>query len=243
MVLLLSVQYKVKINIVLILLMLQIQSRPSLPFRMMVLDVGQGLAISIDYRDKLLIYDTAYGSADFSVAQFTLIPWLKSLSQSDIDLLVVGHNDADHAGGLSLMMETTPVTTLITGPDVVVPEKVKFQPDIAEQCYQGQSWQWDDLSIEVLSPKLADRKLREGNNSSCVLLLNIHGINILLTGDIEYLAEESLIENYPELSVDVLLVPHHGSKTSSRMAFVNSVIPRLVLISAGYKNQFGHPHG
>ncbi len=121
--------------------------------RMMIHDVGQGLAITIDYQKKVLIYDTGYGRDDFSAAEMTLLPWLDFLSISMIDLMIVGHNDADHAGGLGSVLNKWSVKKLMLGPDVVFPEKLQQHVISKEVCTKGQSWQWQQLFIKVLLPR------------------------------------------------------------------------------------------
>jgi len=238
--LLLTFDISVKAVILIFLVLFQTPRRSDVEFRLLVLDVGQGLAISVDYQDKLMLYDTAYGSADFSTAQITLMPWLKSLSASNIDLLVVGHNDADHAGGIAAVLQEWPVNNLIIGPDVVIPENTPVPPLLTSNCSRGQKWQWQQLSINILSPG-QDNKLSAGNDSSCVVLLEFMDKKLLLTGDIESAAEKQLLRNYPELSIDVLLVPHHGSKTSSGIPFIKQLKPEYAIVSSGYLNRFNHP--
>jgi len=208
---------------------------------MLVLDVGQGLSISINYKDKVLIYDTAYGSMDFNTADMTLLPWLEKLPMTSIALLVVSHNDVDHAGGMTSVMNNRAIKELLVGPDVIVPKDTKYQPSLLSFCHAGQDWQWQSLSIEVLSPAVSEKVLQAGNDTSCVLLLKFADKSILLSGDIESSAEKVLLENYPDLSADILLVPHHGSKTSSGMSFIRQLKPDYAIISSGYLNRFKHP--
>ncbi|MCP3674736.1 MAG: DNA internalization-related competence protein ComEC/Rec2, partial [Gammaproteobacteria bacterium] len=239
--LLLTFQLRVKITIIGTLMLLMVEQKQPDLFRMMIMDVGQGLAVSIDYHNKYLIYDTAYGSEDFSVAEMTILPWLNSISVSSVDLLVIGHGDADHAGGARFLMNLVKIKELVTGPDVKVPEGTYYTPHSISSCELGQQWKWDNLIIRVLSPEAGNRHLKEGNDTSCVLLFEINGKRILLTGDIEVEAEEQLLKNYPNLTADVLFIPHHGSKTSSTAAFVEQVNPKIGIISSGYLNRFNLP--
>jgi competence protein ComEC len=109
------------------------------------------------------------------------------------------------------------------------------------QCKKGQSWTWDQVRFEILSP-MSDILSGE-NDNSCVLKISSKQGKILLTGDIEALAEDWLINNYPtQLSSDVMIAPHHGSKTSSTLRFLKQVAPTIILIPAGYRNRFGFPH-
>jgi len=239
--LLLRFQLRTKLIVVSMILLLQLDEKESDEFRMLVLDVGQGLSISIDYQDKALIYDTAYGSEDFRTAEMTLLPWLENLHISSIALMVVSHNDADHAGGMTSLMNNWPIKELLIGQDVIVPVETSYQPIITTSCHAGQNWQWHSLSIEVLSPLTANKSLHPGNDTSCVLLLTMAGKRILLSGDIESAAEKQLLQNYPDLSADILLVPHHGSKTSSTKDFIRQVNPDYAIFSSGFLNRFNHP--
>jgi competence protein ComEC len=111
----------------------------------------------------------------------------------------------------------------------------------AERCVAGQSWEWDGVRFEMLHPA-ADARERRTNNLSCVLKVAARGGAMLLTGDIEREAESALLERNPgALRADVLLVPHHGSRTSSSAAFLAAVSPRTAVVPAGYRNRFGHP--
>jgi competence protein ComEC len=119
-----------------------------------------------------------------------------------------------------------------------VPEK--FIPYQSTSCETGQTWTWDGVNFSVLSPA---KTFESDNNNSCVLKIETANGAILLTGDIETTAENWLVENMCEqLRSNVLIAPHHGSKTSSSLPFLKAVKPKTVLIPSGYKNQFHHPH-
>jgi competence protein ComEC len=108
-------------------------------------------------------------------------------------------------------------------------------------CEAGQAWQWDKVKFTMLAPKQLDPA--RDNNNSCVLKIQSENGTILLTGDIETAAESWLVGQYGDtLRADILIAPHHGSKTSSTWNFLETVQPKFILIPAGYRNQFGHPH-
>lgn len=108
------------------------------------------------------------------------------------------------------------------------------------ECTAGQSWVWDGVKFTMLAPGQA---FISENDNSCVLKIQSKHGAILLTGDIEAMAESWLVDIYGEaLKADVLVAPHHGSKTSSTAGFLRLIQPDYVLIPAGYRNQFGHPH-
>ena len=111
-------------------------------------------------------------------------------------------------------------------------------------CVAGRKWLWDGISFEFLHPHaepLAGRAVR-ANNQSCVLRIEAPAGRVLLTGDIERAAERELLLRAPALlPVDALLVPHHGSATSSTPEFVKQVAPRHAVFAVGHRNRFGHP--
>jgi len=235
---------RLKLLIITMLFIFQFNTRNNDIFRLMVLDVGQGLALTINYNDKLLVYDTAYGAEDFKVAAMTLIPWLEKLAYPSISLLVVSHNDADHSGGAELVLNAQPVTELLTGTDVDLVKDITLDAEKVHYCDQERHWQWQDISIKLLSQHskvINEEKFTAGNNSSCVLLVDYQGVKILLTGDIEGAAEQQLLQNYPGLTANVLLVPHHGSKTSSGWSFIEQLNSQIAIISSGYLNRFNQP--
>lgn len=111
-----------------------------------------------------------------------------------------------------------------------------------QRCERGQSWTWDGVRFEVLHPSASDyeRKLKP-NALSCVVRVSAHNTSALLVGDIEAAQEQDLLQSGQALQADWLLVPHHGSATSSTQAFLEVVQPSVAIVQAGYRNRFGHP--
>jgi competence protein ComEC len=111
------------------------------------------------------------------------------------------------------------------------------------RCAAGQRWEWDGVRFEVLHPPSdAYDSKRKSNAMSCVVRIIGDKGTALLTGDIEREQEAWLVATQPEaLRSDVLVVPHHGSKTSSTPAFIDAVQPSIAIFQAGYRNRFGHP--
>jgi len=121
-----------------------------------------------------------------------------------------------------------------------VPHKMGWVPH--ELCRRGEQWKWDGVVFELLHPQGMVGEGR-GNNDSCVLRVSTGRQSLLLTGDIEEPAERELIAAYGEaLHADILVAPHHGSKSSSSDSFVAAVAPRWVLFPLGYRNRYGFPH-
>ena len=202
---------------------------------MTLLDVGQGLAAVVQTRHHLLVYDTgAKFSAQSDMGQSVLLPFLAVQGASKIDSLIISHGDNDHIGGAASLMRGLPAEQVLTS----VPQQLSEYDPIL--CAAGQSWVWDEVKFTILAPQQA---FVSENDNSCVLKIQSKHGTVLLTGDIEAAAESWLVETYGEtLKADVLVAPHHGSKTSSTTGFLQAVQPDYVLIPAGYRNQFGHPH-
>jgi competence protein ComEC len=204
-------------------------------FRLTLLDVGQGLASVVETQGRTLIFDTgARLGPSFDMGGAVVEPFLRQRGLGRIDALVVSHGDNDHSGGAKTLLQHFPVGVLYAG----APAGLAEFP--ATLCGAGQRWTWDGVDFEMLGPLRASEK---GNDNSCVLRVRAGGRQALLTGDIERPAEGLLVESYGEgLRSDVLVVPHHGSKTSSTREFLAAVNPGLALIPAGYLNRFGFPH-
>jgi competence protein ComEC len=163
------------------------------------------------------------------------------MGETRIDLLVLSHRDQDHVGGAAALLKGLPVAQLVSSLEQGHP--LLAGPAPQQRCVAGQRWQWNGVSFEVLHPAAADyERERKPNAMSCVLRVQAGAQSILLTGDIEREQEAALVATYGEaLRSELLLVPHHGSRTSSSAAFIEAVQPQLALIQAGYHNRFGHP--
>ena len=198
------------------------------------LDVGQGLAAVVQTKNHILVFDAgAKISANYDMGESVVVPYLHTLGIKNIDMLVVSHGDNDHIGGANAIIKAFHVREIKTS----VPEKFK----LANYCERGTSWRWDDVNFTFLYPTL--EMLHLNNNSSCVLKISNGLKSILLTGDIEKLAEKELVKNQKiNLSSDILVAPHHGSKTSAEKDFLNAVHPKYVLFAVGYRNRYHFPH-
>ena len=207
-----------------------------------VLDVGQGLSVVVRTANHALLYDTgpAFGPGADSGNRI-IAPYLRAVGVRRLDGMVVSHDDIDHAGGAVSVLQALPVAWVGSSlPDM---DPLPLIADEAFRCAAGQGWTWDGVRFEVLHPGAAstDQKHRE-NDRSCVVRISAPGGTVVLPGDIEKRAEESLLARGADLSATVLVAPHHGSKTSSTPAFINAVAPQTVIFPAGYRNRFGHPH-
>jgi competence protein ComEC len=225
------------------LLVPPVQRPPHGEFEAVVADVGQGTAVLLRTRRHLLLYDAGprYGEhAD--AGQRVLLPLLRARGEPRIDLLMLSHRDTDHVGGAAALLAHTEVRALSTS----LPHDHPLLADgrVHRSCTAGQSWTWDGVRFDVLHPLPADHALPlKPNALSCVLRVSSRsGGSLLLTGDIEAAQEAALVERYGRaLRSQVLLVPHHGSRTSSTETFVQAAAPGTALVQAGYLSRFGHP--
>ena len=197
-----------------------------------VLDVGHGLAVLVRTRAHSLLFDTgARYPSGFDSGEEIVLPALRAFGIKTLDVVIVSHADNDHAGGLGAVLEAFPRATLIGGPDIDMQQSVS--------CRRGQRWEWDDVLFEIAHPPDGFPVL--GNDSSCVLKVSTKKHVLLLTGDVERTGERSLVAAGLDLMADVVVVPHHGSATSSTAAFTAATRPAYAVVSAGHANQWGFP--
>lgn len=228
--------------LVLPLLMPSVQRPAPGSFELLAADVGQGTAVFIRTHGHLLVYDTGpQYSQESDAGQRVLLPLLRSRGESRIDRLMLSHRDTDHVGGARSLLQTMAVTDMWSSLEDTHPLLALAPP--GSRCSAGQRWDWDGVRFEVLQPSAdAYDSKRKSNAMSCVLrVAGDHG-SVLLTGDIEREQEAWLVATQGDaLRSEVLVVPHHGSKTSSTPAFIDAVHPLVAVFQAGYRNRFGHP--
>lgn len=203
-------------------------------FWITLLDVGQGLAVVVQTKSHVLIYDAGAKFSDTSdMGERVVIPYLLANKISTIDALVISHGDNDHIGGARAILETLPVQSIKTS---VVKKFLS-----AQYCLRGDQWNWDGVDFSFLYPTF--NQLDLGNDSSCVLRIDNGQYSVLLTGDIEKFAQQTLVNlEGSHLASTILIAPHHGSKTSGLQQFVEIVHPKIVLYSIGYRNRYHFPH-
>ena len=197
------------------------------------LDVGQGLAILVRTRHHTLLYDTGPRFGDFDLGERVVLPTLRKLGVNGLDLMLISHADADHAGGARAVANGLPVKQVLSGDPLALPAELR-----AEACESGRQWTWDGVRFQLWQwPSASD-----SNQKSCVLQIEAKGERILLTGDIDNAAERALLDSPLAVTTDWLQAPHHGSRSSSSAALLAVLQPKAVLISRGNGNSFGHPH-
>lgn len=231
--------WKMRLLLAAVLLPLTLGFRTNAPeLSLTVFDVGQGTAVLVEQPDYQLLYDTGPAfSEEFNAGANILLPHLVRAG-GRLNTLVVSHDDSDHSGGVAPLTGQLQIGELYTGGR----ETYQLNPELSPKyCASATSWKVGRVNYRFLHPSRSGRPLNS-NNQSCVLLIEFGDQKLLLAGDIERDVEQQVLQNYPELAdIDWLLVPHHGSKTSSSQSFVDRLNPDFAVVSAGYGNSFGHP--
>ncbi|MCC4224387.1 DNA internalization-related competence protein ComEC/Rec2 [Vibrio campbellii] len=200
-------------------------------WRVDVLDVGHGLAVLIEKHGKVTLYDTGKAWNSGSIAQQVISPVLHRRGFGTIDMFIISHADSDHAGGRQYIEQHFSPAQKFSSQNYA-----NYQ-----SCIAGERWYWQALYFEVLwPPKQVNRAY---NPHSCVVRVvdKESDFKLLLTGDIEAVSEWILMREPNKLESDVMLVPHHGSKSSSNPKFVQIVSPTLAIASLAKSNQWGMP--
>ncbi|MCB5186377.1 DNA internalization-related competence protein ComEC/Rec2 [Methylobacillus gramineus] len=210
--------------------------------RVTVLDVGQGLGVVVQTAKHTLLYDTGPRySADSDAGNQVVVPYLRGEGVSRLHGMVLSHDDLDHTGGLASVLVEVPVGWVL---NALPEDKPELEKSYRLPCRAGQVWYWDEVRFDILYPADASKlpPQLKTNNRSCVLRIQSKGGSVLLPGDIERSAENELLDSAPKaLATDIVVAPHHGSKTSSTAGFIKATSPRAVIFSMGYRNRFKHP--
>ncbi len=199
-----------------------------------VLDIGQGLAVVLQTRAHTLVFDTGPAFRGGSnTAETVILPYLASKAVNRVDKLIISHSDLDHSGGVDTLVQGLDVAELLVGESLDGDERTQ------EFCNAGDQWEYDGVRFSFIYPPKG--ALRDGNDASCVLRVEAGDYQLLITGDIEQPAERQLIRDDMLGRVDAVVVPHHGSRTSSSAPFVRALAPDLAVVSAGFDNRWGFP--
>lgn len=202
--------------------------------RVDVLDVGQGLAVLVRTARHTLLYDAGPAFRLRDAGEAVVVPVLRRAGVRHLDAIVISHEDRDHAGGARAVLRQFPQAQLIAARKTVVAAGGFVR------CEAGVSWQWDGVHFRVLSPGPGNEPLSD-NDASCVLRVAGRRSVILLPGDIGQRREDLLAAAGRLGRADLVLAPHHGSRSSSGESFVNATRPRFVVYSAGHRNRWGFP--
>jgi competence protein ComEC len=221
-------------------LLWQVPGPPPGEFELLAADIGQGNAVIVRTANHALLYDAGPRYSNESDAgQRVLVPLLRALDVR-LERVLLSHADEDHTGGAAAVLSAQPQAELL-GTLPADHALLRLRPQTP--CQEGLTWEWDGVRFDILHPPERDLAggARRSNALSCVLRISNGRHGALLVGDIERAQEQRLLRAGFALRADVLLVPHHGSKTSSSPAFVQAVAPRWALVQAGYRNRYGHP--
>lgn len=220
------------------------------------IDVGQGDSILIDlpFNQGTYLIDTGGNlifpheeweerKKAFSTGKDIVVPYLKSKGIGSIDKLILTHGDLDHVGGAVDVLEGMKVKEVWISPgsaqkEVMAEVMLAAKGSEVREAKMGDTWQAGDSLFSILSP---DDDVYEGNDDSLVIYAHTGGMKWLFTGDLEESGERKMIRRY-NVEADVLKVGHHGSASSTSVEFLETVDPKVAIISAGKDNRFGHPH-
>jgi competence protein ComEC len=211
------------------------QASPDGLMRVVALDVGQGLAVLVQTSHHALLYDTGPAFRSRDAGSSVVIPALRALGVRQLDVLLVSHDDADHKGGATAVLQAFP------GALLVATARHGLQSGAFQRCDTGHGWSWDGAQFRLIGPDATRVRPTSDNDASCVLEVRHAGGSLLLPGDISERRERELVDRGLVASADVVLAPHHGSRSSSGAAFVRETGARLAVMSAGYRNRWGFP--
>lgn len=215
------------------------------PFEFTVLDVGQGQAIYVQQNHHQMMIDVggSYDESKFSVGKQIIWPFLSTKGVRGLDQLFLTHLDQDHSGSYVTLKNELDIKKVYSNQQLDVPNSSSF-----EYCTQGQAWHWSaQADIKILSPKTSQlaQVPYQQNELSCVVYIQVKDVQpyqfFLIMGDAGWQTEFQLLQDYPDLKVDVLILGHHGSRHSSAYAFLKHYQPKLAIASAGFNNRYGHP--
>ena len=242
-----------------LLLLPMFLNRPEPPapgsVKLVIFDVGQGLAVAVQTRNHALLYDTGPDfNGENDSGNRILVPTMRALGITELDGLILTHDDIDHTGGAASVMQAMPIDWVASSLSAEHPLLQNSYPRslrgegprerVSRPCLDGDNWEWDGIQFEFLHPaagEFASAKVRD-NDLGCVLRISAGERHILLTADIEKNTEHRLLKVHADkLAANLLVVPHHGSKSSSTNEFVAAITPDYAVFTVGYRNRFGHP--
>ncbi|MEM5343245.1 DNA internalization-related competence protein ComEC/Rec2 [Paraburkholderia azotifigens] len=230
-------------------------------FRLTALDIGQGSSIVVETAHHTLLFDAGPGPESTHAGERIVVPYLQAAGIGVLDSLIISHADSDHSGGAPAVLEGVEVRQLLAG---LPPTNLLWQTASAKgaqtvRCAAGQRWQWDGVDFAILWPDPGPLQGKP-NAHGCVLRIStasgLHAqtqvqphakerkpVVALLAADIEAPVERTLLtRDRAALRAQILLVPHHGSKTSSTEPFLDSIGPSIAVFQVGYRNRFHHPY-
>lgn len=240
---------KLAVPFVFVLSLTAFMNLKSKAWRLVVLDVGQGLSVVVIKDKKAMVYDTgAKYPSGFNMVDSVILPYLKSQSVDQLDYVFISHNDNDHAGGVNELLAGMDVDVLVANEAYKTAQAATVAPqfdkkvtsaNVLQSCLSGQVWQWQSLTLTALHPQ---RAVGEDNDDSCVLHISDGTHSVLLSGDISRRVEQQLAAQSNYGHVDLVIAPHHGSKTSSSKKFIAWAKPNYTVFSTGFMNRWNMPN-
>ncbi|MBN3753349.1 DNA internalization-related competence protein ComEC/Rec2 [Paraburkholderia sp. Tr-20389] len=234
-------------------------------FRLTALDIGQGSSIVVETAHHTLLFDAGPGPESTYAGERIVVPYLQAAGIGALDTLIISHADSDHSGGAPAVLEGVEVRQLLAGLPPTHPlwQAARGKGAQAVRCAAGQRWQWDGVDFAILWPDAGPLQGKP-NAHCCVLRISTASglrsqthaqtpiqthtserkpVVALLAADIEAPVERTLLaHSRAALRAQILLVPHHGSRTSSTEPFLDSIEPSIAVFQVGYRNRFHHPY-
>lgn len=205
------------------------------------ISIGQEEAILLDINHKKVLIDVAGDIMGTSYSyDRTLKEVLRNAHIDALDLVIISHFDADHAGNLTYLLDDFKVKNICFIKDIAPPDIKKKIVSNGVNYIDPEKTKSIDLGQDSYIKILKGNSALEGNSRSVVCKLNTNKTKVLFTGDIEAEAEDYYLSQVTKL--DILKAAHHGSKTSSKMKFLKKTMPKVAIISCGLNNSYGHPH-
>jgi DNA internalization-related competence protein ComEC/Rec2 len=207
------------------------------------LDVGQGASqLLISPSGKTMLIDA--GNND---KESLMLDYLQKYNLTKLDIVIGTHPDADHIGGLDKVIDHfnigkiyMPKVQSNTRTFESLLKSIKNKGLKVSTAKAGLQLQWDDkVTIQMIAPTKA---YPDANDNSAVIHVSYGNTSFMLTGDAEAESEKGIIASGVNLQSDVLLVGHHGSKSSTSLDFLKKVKPQYAIIQSGKENKYGHPH-
>jgi competence protein ComEC len=228
--------------------------------RITIVDVGQGNAAIIEFpggTTMLIDGGGFYDNNSFDVGERITAPFLWRKKIRNIDTLMLTHPDSDHLNGLLYIAKHFNVKTIRTNhdpgntlgyqqfQDIILEKKIDY-PSFTEF---HRSFEIGGVHVRILYPpedfleRKAKESWRDHNANSMVIQLKMGEFSCIFTGDIKARSESELIAlRGDDLKSQILIAPHHGSKTSSTSKFIDMVDPETVIFCAGWENRFRLPN-
>ena len=227
-------------------------------FRLTALDIGQGSSILVETTHHALLFDAGPGPESTHAGERIVVPYLQANGLYTLDTMVISHADSDHSGGAPAVLDGVRVRQLLAAlaPSNELWSKARATGADTVPCAAGQRWQWDGVDFAILWPDAGPLQGKP-NDHCCVLRISMAAegpatgeaavaaprLTALLAADIEAPVERILLaRDRDALRAQILVVPHHGSKTSSTEPFLDSIEPLIAVFQVGYRNRFHHPN-